>query len=271
MVIALDAGGEPVSIASGFFFTPEKIGAAFREAGLPTATVVTNLHAVKWATSVVIKPYGIEARLPVVEVLGYDLIHDLCLLEIAPQAFGELRLATSPIRVGDPVYVIGNPKGLEGTFSSGIVAAIRGNEIQIDAPISPGSSGGPVLNSAGQVVGVAASSIVGGQNLNFAVPARFVADMPPPGLLRVEDVGALAISDREYEHLKGPVRAFTEMATDIRYRADKPFSGPELTRMKFGATLRAHEMMPMSILLAASLPLGLFRACVRTKFSSLSR
>lgn len=71
--------------------------------------------------------------------------------------------------VGDTVYVAGNPEGLEGTFSQGIISAVRGRYIQITAPISHGSSGGPVLNQKGEVIGIAASSFNEGQNLNFAI------------------------------------------------------------------------------------------------------
>lgn len=268
MVIALDIDGEPVSIASGFFFSqggtfpvsdidvaspapsnergsvpnlsasdveiekPSSLKAkAKSNSDIVVSVVVTNLHALKWASSVVVKPYGVEARLPVLSVLGYDLIHDLCLLEVSPQPYGRLQLATGQIKVGDPVYVIGNPKRLEGTFSSGIVAAVRGDsEIQIDAPISPGSSGGPVLNTAGQVVGVATSSIVGGQNLNFAVPSRFVARMPR-SLTDVEVVGALANPDREYMHFIGPVRAYTETITRMHHpKEGHAEPGPVVTR-----------------------------------------
>ncbi|MCG8568282.1 MAG: S1C family serine protease [Desulfobacterales bacterium] len=78
-------------------------------------------------------------------------------------------------RVGEKILVAGSPLGLEQTVSEGIVSAWRkipgkGRVLQISAPISPGSSGGPVLNMKGEVVGVAAFQSVKGQNLNFAVP-----------------------------------------------------------------------------------------------------
>jgi hypothetical protein len=80
--------------------------------------------------------------------------------------------------VGARVYVMGNPMGQTGTFSDGLVSARRMMEgvsmLQITAPISPGSSGGPVMNEQGQVIGVATMMIVGGQNLNYAVPVRYV-------------------------------------------------------------------------------------------------
>lgn len=77
------------------------------------------------------------------------------------------------MEVGDNVYVVGNPRGLEGTFSQGLVSGVRnvkGNRyLQITAAISEGSSGGPILNESGQVVGIAVASVREGQNLNFAV------------------------------------------------------------------------------------------------------
>ena len=72
--------------------------------------------------------------------------------------------------------LFGNPQGLEGTFSQGIVSSIRvlgaDKILQITAPISPGSSGGPVLNEKGQVIGVSVATFRGGQNLNFAIPSK---------------------------------------------------------------------------------------------------
>src|SRR5262249_36347510 len=88
------------------------------------------------------------------------------------------------VQVGDLVYVIGNPAGLEATFSQGIVSSIRelssGKRLQMTAPISPGSSGGPVLNSNGDVIGVTVSTMapsIGGQNLNFAVPSNYLKSL----------------------------------------------------------------------------------------------
>lgn len=74
-------------------------------------------------------------------------------------------------QIGDEVYVVGNPEGLVGTFSQGIISAFRGTDyIQITAPISPGSSGDPVINRYGEVIGIATAFIKEGQNLNFAIP-----------------------------------------------------------------------------------------------------
>ncbi len=76
--------------------------------------------------------------------------------------------------IGDEVFAVGNPKGLEGTFSQGIVSSIRKTEkrnlLQITASISAGSSGGAILNDKGEVIGVAVGAIESGQSLNFAIP-----------------------------------------------------------------------------------------------------
>jgi tetratricopeptide (TPR) repeat protein len=78
--------------------------------------------------------------------------------------------------------VIGNPFGLEGSVTNGIVSAVRdipgfGRIIQITAPISPGSSGSPVVNMQGQVIGVATLQITGGQSVNFAIPSERIAQL----------------------------------------------------------------------------------------------
>ena len=81
-------------------------------------------------------------------------------------------------QVGETVYAVGNPRGLEGTFSDGIVSNIRpvssDKLIQMTAPLSPGSSGGPVLTRKGEVIGVSVLTIRDGQNLNFAIPSNYL-------------------------------------------------------------------------------------------------
>src|SRR5208283_140038 len=102
----------------------------------------------------------------------------------------------------------GNPEGLEATFSKGIVSAIRPQAglLQIDAPISSGSSGGPVVDKRGEVIGLAVSSLIEGQNLNFAVPIRYVMGMHAEGSISVESAGHLAVTDRENEGFHGAVK-----------------------------------------------------------------
>jgi serine protease Do len=86
------------------------------------------------------------------------------------------------MRPGDPVVAIGNPLGLEDTVSNGLVSARRkldaGVEVlQISAPIAPGSSGGPIFNDHGEVIGIATAVLQQGQNLNFGMPSRYLLPM----------------------------------------------------------------------------------------------
>jgi hypothetical protein len=120
------------------------------------------------------------------------------------------------VSVGDPVIVAGNPRGLEGTFSSGIVSAIRDNPdlIQIDAPISPGSSGGPVVNSSGQFIGIATSFLQGGQNLNFAIPLYNRIETHNLNSA-VRFAAALSLTDLDLKHLKGRPRSMEVRHADV--------------------------------------------------------
>jgi hypothetical protein len=161
-VIAKDAGGN-VSIGTGFFITSDGL-------------LVTNYHVIKDARAVGARTpagafyffTGKWIRLPNL---------DIAMLQFAATDASCLKLDTSTqVEEGQRVLVIGNPEGLEGTVSDGLVAAVRdnGQYIQITAPISHGSSGSPVLNEQGQVIGVATSILVSGQNLNFAISSTAI-------------------------------------------------------------------------------------------------
>jgi S1-C subfamily serine protease len=83
--------------------------------------------------------------------------------------------------IGTDVYVLGSPEGLSFTFSNGLISAVRANPhdsklvwLQMTAPISHGSSGGPVLDENAEVIAVSVAVLESGQNLNFAVPAKYI-------------------------------------------------------------------------------------------------
>jgi hypothetical protein len=159
-----DSNGQPISLGSGFFVR-ENI-------------VATNLHVIEGAAAGYAKLVAQETSYPVKGVVAIDEARDLALLAVdAPAPLLPLG-GSDTLEVGDEVYAIGNPEGLEGTFSQGVVSGIRqvgpDTLLQVTAPISPGSSGGPVLNRQGKAVGVAVATFREGQNLNFAVPARYL-------------------------------------------------------------------------------------------------
>lgn len=114
-----------------------------------------------------------------------DRDKDICLLD-APGVQGtpaQLGQATA-LKIGDPVYAVGAPRGLELSLSDGIVAQLRGGPppvIQTTAAISPGSSGGGLFDENGRLVGLTTLYVRGGQSLNFAMPAEWVREVRPGG------------------------------------------------------------------------------------------
>jgi serine protease Do len=160
--------------------------------------VVTNNHVVKNARDVSLVLDG--GKTLTAKIIGTDEKTDLALLKInEPGTYQYVDLATTSPRVGDWVVAIGNPFGLGGTVTAGIVSA-RGRDIgagpyddflQIDAPVNRGNSGGPTFNAAGKVVGVntAIYSPSGGSvGIGFAIPASTVKDV----VAALRDKGSVA-------------------------------------------------------------------------------
>ena len=141
--------------------------------------VVTNHHVIKGAASITAKADN-GASYAVEGILIDAAEEDLAVLKLAASRLPVLSLGDSgKVQVGDRIAVVGSPLGLENTLSDGIVSARRKMEsgrdwLQITAPISPGSSGSPVVNQRGEVVGVATKELKGGQALNFAQPVERV-------------------------------------------------------------------------------------------------
>lgn len=141
--------------------------------------IATNFHVAAVPDELwVVLPDG--RRFPIVEVINASRRHDLAILRIDAKGLPTLPLGDSDaVRPGDSVVAIGHPLGLEDTVSNGLVSAVRHVDedfdvLQISAPIAPGSSGGPLFNEHGEVIGVAAAIMRGGQNLNFGLPVKYV-------------------------------------------------------------------------------------------------
>ncbi|MBW1717327.1 MAG: serine protease [Deltaproteobacteria bacterium] len=165
LLVMEDSNGQPISLGSGFFIRDGEIA--------------TNLHVIEGAARGYAKLIGQKKKYDIEGITAVDPDRDLVVLKISTDRSHALALGNSDaVEVGDPVYAMGNPQGLEGTFSQGIVSSIRnvGTDklLQITAPISPGSSGGPVLNAKGEVIGVSVATFRGGQDLNFAIPSNYL-------------------------------------------------------------------------------------------------
>jgi hypothetical protein len=155
----------------------------------PDGWIATNLHVVASGGAKVRVRLRDDRELEVVELLAASPEHDLALVRVVARGLPTVPLGDSDsMRPGDSVVAIGNPLGLEDTVSNGLVSARRkvsdGFEVlQISAPIAPGSSGGPIFNDRGEVIGIATAVLQGGQNINFGVPARYLVpmiDQPSP-------------------------------------------------------------------------------------------
>ncbi len=162
-----DSSGKTVSRGSGFFVGPDRI--------------VTNRHVIERASRVEINLSN-GRKYTATGILAVDGEGDLALIKvnIPPDFAIPLGILDTAPEEGESIVVIGNPFGLEGSVSNGIVSAVReipgyGKIIQITAPISPGSSGSPVVNMRGDVVGVATLQAAEGQSLNFAVPSARIS------------------------------------------------------------------------------------------------
>ena len=168
LLVMEDANGQPLGLGSGFFVKPNQIA--------------TNLHVVAGASRGYAKRVGQKTKYDIEGITAIDAKWDLVILEVTTLGSRALSLGDSDtVLVGETVYAVGNPHGLEGTFSQGIISSVRrvgaDKLLQLTAPVSPGSSGGPVLNGRGKVIGVSVATFRGGQNLNFAIPSNYLTEL----------------------------------------------------------------------------------------------
>jgi serine protease Do len=168
----------------------DKVGTGFilDKAGI----VATNLHVVAGESAIKIRLYD-GSQYPVMQIAGLDPVRDLALLRIAPtRELPTLKLGDSDaVSAGDQIVAIGNPLGVfDYSVTSGLISQVRPfcsreevaaqrcreelTVLQISAAISPGSSGGPLFNQFGEVVGVTTAIITAGQNINLAVPTNYL-------------------------------------------------------------------------------------------------
>ena len=169
MLIVTEGAGKSGSLGTAFAVSAD-------------GKLVTNFHVIEGKDRLVAKSQN-GGLFPIKSVLVTDKDHDLAVIQIEGRNLPFLELGDSAsINSGAGVVVIGNPIGLEASVTQGIVSAKRaidshGEVLQISAAISPGSSGSPVFNAQGKVVGVATFKLLKGESLNFAIPSAHVASL----------------------------------------------------------------------------------------------
>lgn len=161
--------GDVAKVGSGFLVSAD-------------GKIVTNYHVVGHSKRATVRLANKDAY-DDVQVLDVDKRKDIAVIKIKAVDLPVLTLGHSgAVEVGDKVLTLSNPLGvLDNTLSDGIVSGIREADgyhyFQMSAPISHGSSGGPVFNARGEVIGIAAATIEQGQNLNFAIPIDYAKGM----------------------------------------------------------------------------------------------
>jgi S1-C subfamily serine protease len=194
-----------------------------------TGTILTNYHVIENAIKVTVsfeKGQTVDAQ-----VVGKDPSNDLAVLRIPtdgltlhPLTLGD----SSSVQVGDPVLAIGNPFDLERTLTTGVISALQrqitapngftiDNVLQTDAPINPGNSGGPLLNAAGQVIGINSQIETGGSGdgsvgIGFAVPINTakseISELEKGGTVRGAYLGLTSLTiDGSLSALNLPVKS----------------------------------------------------------------
>lgn len=211
-----DAKGEAAGTGTAFAISADGIA-------------VTNFHVVEGGNSFAASTNQ-GAQFNVSRVIATDPAADLALIQIQGSNLPSLELGDSgPMKIGAPVAVYGSPLGLPGTLSEGILSAKRsaleldvtglshsGPLLQISAPISPGSSGSPVIDGSGKVIGVVVSTINGkaAQNLNFVIPVEAVVKLrrdsesgiasnflKPPISAEPKDPESIFLKDSDFQRL----------------------------------------------------------------------
>jgi S1-C subfamily serine protease len=167
-VYAHDAQGKEFSQGSGIVIDND--------------TIITNCHVIARG-----KFYSIrqENRSFNARLTYADPLRDMCQLDVRNFAAPSVVIGDSDkVGVGERIYALGNPRGMELTLSDGLVSALRKDDaqrlhlIQITAPISPGSSGGGLFDEDGKLIGITTLQRIDGQNLNLAIPVNWLRDLP---------------------------------------------------------------------------------------------
>ena len=165
VVLAVDGSDQTKGLGSGVVVAQDR--------------VITNCHVSDAAAVVYVKRDGERDKARVIERATDK---DLCLLQASTGNAPVVKLRRSAdVQIGEPVYAIGNPQGLEQTLSPGLISQLRKTEkglmLQTTAPISSGSSGGGLFHEAGLLIGITVGQYKDAQNLNFAIPVDWIDDV----------------------------------------------------------------------------------------------
>jgi len=192
--------------------------------------VVTNYHVLSGNERLEIM-HG-EEIIPYVDIIGIDVEKDILILKIEEKKFPAVKIGdVKSLKVGQRVYAIGSPMGFENTISEGIISGLRSyeelskNYIQITASISPGSSGGAVVNDKGELIGISTLTAKEGQNLNFAIPIDEVLNVEIGSYSKNERFKDFELFDKgikaaENDNYNDAIKYFSQFIVKYPYYSD---------------------------------------------------
>lgn len=155
--------GEEIQ-GSGFFYNDE-------------GGIITNFHVVASPKSIVVIDDNGDVYDGEVIIKGYSIIADTLILDTTIDNETFLPLTDAHVATGNEIYVIGSPNGHMNTLSDGLISAVDYSTYQMTAAVSPGSSGGPLINEYGECIGVVVAKDDDAENIGFAIPARYVMNL----------------------------------------------------------------------------------------------
>jgi S1-C subfamily serine protease len=237
-IVAVDAKQNPCKTGTGFFVSSDGL-------------LLTNNHVIAGADDLFAQT-STGAIYIFRSVVFRSAEFDVALLKFAAIGAPYLELGSSINAVeGQRVLVIGSPEGLEGTVSDGIISAFRDNRsfIQITAPISPGSSGSPILDESGQVIGIATSIQKEGQNLNFAIAVETLKIALLGDSKRAADSQTQEIATTVTPRTAGPnqprtdldefVNEFVASGNTVNWRSEASFYADDVDYLTNGRVTKA--------------------------------
>ena len=185
------------STGSGFFVLPDQI--------------VTCYHVIEEASSGYISPVlQPEEKYSIVGITAIDKDNDLVILKVSGVRGIPLGIGNKEAKIQDQIYVVGDPLGIPGNVTDGKITNIFANRLLMDANISPGNSGGAVLNTKSEVIGVVTASVgaqdakgqdIDVQNLNIAVPSKYLAPLVENARVPSRTIKPLSVDGVTARHL----------------------------------------------------------------------
>jgi S1-C subfamily serine protease len=209
------------------------VGTAFL--ALQKGIAVTAWHVIFDAVKVTAK-FADGASCDVLGFVDYDDVKDIALIRVNSSERPLMTIASGTPVIGSHTYVIGSPKGYEFSIGDGLLSQVQKvdgfNQYQVSCPFSPGNSGGPILNARGEVVGIAAWTRNGAQNVNFATPAIEVAHLNPgKALVRWKEFHSrkkAVVSSADGKRRSSPATESAETARELKKTLQKA-TGKEVT------------------------------------------